>query len=159
MLLYILRHGAAEMRSRSGRDADRELTAEGGEKVRAVVRRAMAAGLEPELILASPYARAQQSARIAAKALGYSEEILTSTAFTPDAGPEDAWSEIRLHKDVGSILVATHLPLCGLLLGQLLGAPSLEVNFRKAALACVEVNAASAHPRATLEWMITPKLA
>jgi len=58
MLLYLLRHGAAEAAAKSGRDADRALTDEGREKVRRVIRRAREGGLWPALILSSPFTRA-----------------------------------------------------------------------------------------------------
>src|SRR5271157_5391104 len=115
MLLYLLRHGAAEAAAKSGRDADRALTDEGREKVRRVVRRAREGGLWPALILSSPFARALQTAEVAAKALGYEDEIVTSNALIPEATPEEAWDEIRTHKDQPELLVASHQPLCGAL--------------------------------------------
>ena len=61
MLLYLLRHGAAEAAAKSGRDADRALTDEGREKVRRVIRRAREGGLWPALILSSPFTRALET--------------------------------------------------------------------------------------------------
>jgi phosphohistidine phosphatase len=159
MRLYILRHGIAEANARSGRDADRVLTDEGREKVRRVVRRAREGGMWPTLILASPFARALETAQIAAKALEHSDEIVTSNAFIPDASPEDAWDELRSHRDEPEVLLASHQPLCGELMAFLLDAPNLHVDFRKAALACIDVEALGPHPRGALQWMLTSKLA
>ena len=159
MRLYLLRHGIAETSARSGRDADRMLTDEGREKVRRVVHRAREGGMWPTLILASPFARALESAQIAGKALGHEEEIITSNAFIPDAAPEEAWAEIRTHKDQPEVLLASHQPLCGALMAFLLDSPNLSVDFRKAALVCIDLDGAGPRPRGVLEWMLTSKLA
>jgi len=159
MLLYLLRHGAAEAAAKSGRDADRVLTDEGREKVRRVVRRAREGGMWPALILSSPFARALQTAEAAAKALGHEDKIVTSNALIPEAAPEEAWDEIRTHKDQPELLVASHQPLCGALAAFLLNAPTLEIDFRKSALLCVSVDGAAARPKGTLQWMLTAKLA
>ncbi len=159
MRLYLFRHGIAEASARSGRDADRTLTEEGREKVRRVVRRAREGGMWPTLIMASPFARALETAQIAAKTLGHEDDILVSNAFTPDASPEDAWTEIRTHKAEAEILVASHEPLCGELTAFLLDAPTLAVDIRKATLVCIDLDAAGPRPHGVLQWMLTSKLA
>jgi len=158
MRLYLLRHGAAESSAHSGRDADRALTQEGRDKVRSVVRRARAGGMWPTMLLSSPFARALETAQIAAKALGNDDEILTSNAFIPEASPEEAWAEIRTHKTQSEILVASHEPLCGALTAFLLNSPALAVDFRKSTLVCIDLDGAGARPRGVLQWMLTPKL-
>lgn len=40
----------------------------------------------------------------------------------------------------------------------LLGCPDLQVDFKKGALACVEIERFNAEPHGTLKWMLTPKL-
>jgi phosphohistidine phosphatase len=159
MRLYLFRHGIAESSARSGRDADRLLTEDGREKVRRVVRRAREGGMWPTLILASPHVRAMETAQIAGKVLGHEDDVVTSDAFLPDASPEDAWAEIRTHKDQPEVLIASHQPLCGELTAFLLDAPTLAVDFRKAALICIDVEAASPRPHGVLQWMLTSKLA
>ena len=159
MRLYLLRHGIAESSARSGRDADRVLTEEGREKVRNVVRRARGGGMWPTLILASPLARALETAQIAARTLGHEDDIVTSNAFVPDASPEDAWAEIRTHKDQPEVLIASHQPLCSELTAFLLDAPTLAVDFRKSALICIDIDVAGPRPHGVLQWMLTSKLA
>jgi phosphohistidine phosphatase len=159
MLLYLLRHGAAEAAAKSGRDADRALTEEGREKVRRVIRRAREGGLWPALILSSPFTRALETAQVAAKALGYEDKIVTSNALIPEATPEEAWDEIRAHRDQSEVLVASHQPLCGALTAFLLNAPTLEIDFRKSALVCIDVDGGNGRPKGTLQWMLTAKLA
>ncbi len=159
MRLYLFRHGIAEASARSGRDADRALTEEGREKVRNVVRRARAGGVWPTVILSSPFVRALETAQIAAKVLGHDEEITTSEAFVPDASAEAAWAELRTHKSQPEVLVASHQPLCGELTAFLLDSPALSVDFRKAALVCIDFESMGPRPKGVLQWMLTSKLA
>ena len=77
MELYLLRHGIAEDRAASGRDADRRLTDDGNKKLRKILdarphsrRRAHADPLKP------PDTRALETAEIAARELGYHSEIV-----------------------------------------------------------------------------------
>lgn len=74
------------------------------------------------------------------------------------ASPGEAWSEIRAHKDAPSVLLASHEPLTGLLIGFLLGAPSLNVDVKKGSLTRIDVDSFGAQPRGVLKWMLTPKL-
>ncbi len=113
----------------------------------------------PTVILSSPYVRALETAQIAAKVIGHDEQILTSNAFIPDASPEEAWAEIRVHKAQPEVLLASHQPLCGALTAFLLNSPGLEVDFRKSALVCIDLDGAGARPRGVLQWMLTAKLA
>ena len=62
MQIYLLRHGIAEEGKPGGRDADRALTAEGGVKLKSVLKRARAINVEPTIILTSPFLRARQTA-------------------------------------------------------------------------------------------------
>ena len=79
MDLFFLRHGEAEPRAAS--DAQRRLTPSGEADVLAVIesRRSELAGLE--LIVASPYRRARQTASIAAQALGFEQKLLHNVIF------------------------------------------------------------------------------
>jgi phosphohistidine phosphatase len=159
MELYILRHGIAEESSASGRDEDRQLTAEGRRKLREVLRTAARAGLQPSLILSSPYARAMQTAQAAADLLGYEGEILKAAALVPEARSDDVWQEIRTHREERQVLLASHNPLCAGLAAYLLGSPQLYVDFKKGAILRVDLDQFGSAPRGVLRWMLVPKLA
>ena len=158
MLIYILRHGIAEDAGPGQSDADRALTPEGRKKLRNVLRAAHEAGVTPALILTSPLKRAVQTAQLAAEILEYRGELLRTKALEPGGHPRMAWDEIRVHKDEPSILLAGHEPLFSSLTAYLLGCPDLQVEFKKGALACVEMDRFGAEPHAVLKWFITPKL-
>lgn len=159
MELYLLRHGIAEDRAASGRDADRALTDDGRKKLKRVLERARKAAVTPTLILSSPLKRAFETAEIAARELGYSSEIAITDVLTPGSSPQRVWSEIRAHRDEPSILLAGHEPLFSATVAFMLGSTRSMVEFKKAALARIDFDHLGAEPRGVLEWMLTAKLA
>jgi phosphohistidine phosphatase len=158
MKIYILRHGIAEDGHAGQPDSERSLTAEGRKKLRNVLRAAAAADVSPSLILTSPYRRAVQTAQLAAEALGYRGELLEVKTLEPGSNPHAVWDEIRAHKDEAEILLSGHEPLLSSVTAYLLGCPNLQVDFKKGALACVEIDRFTAEPHGALRWMLTPKL-
>jgi phosphohistidine phosphatase len=158
MEIYILRHGVAEDGQPGQPDAERALTPDGRKKLRNVLRTAAAAGVAPSLILTSPYKRALQTAQLAAEILDYKGELLRTKALEPASSPKTVWDEIRVHKDEAQILLAGHEPLFSRLTAYLLGSPSLQVDFKKGAIACVEIERFGAEPHGVLRWMLTSKL-
>ena len=159
MEIYILRHGIAEDSVPGQSDSERSLTSEGKKKLRNVLRAAREAGVSPALILTSPLKRAVQTAQLAAEILEYPGDLLRTKALEPGAHPQMAWEEIRVHKDEQAILLAGHEPLFSSLTAYLLGCPDLRVDFKKGALACVEMDRFGAEPHGALKWLLTPKLA
>jgi phosphohistidine phosphatase len=159
MEIYILRHGVAEEPQTGQPDAERALTPDGRKKLRNVLRTAASAGVEPTLILTSPYKRALQTAQLAAEILEYKGELLRTEALEPNSSPKPVWEEIRVHKDEPRILLAGHEPLFGRLAAYLLGSPNLQVDFKKGAMVCIEIERFPAEPHGVLRWMLTSKLA
>lgn len=159
MEIYLLRHGIAEERTSSGRDADRHLTEEGREKLHRVLECAQAAGVSPSLILTSPLRRALETAEIAARELGYQGKLARTEALAPGASPKELWQEIRQRRDESSLLAAGHDPLFSSTVAYLLGSTRAMVNFRKGALVRIDVESFAAEPAGVLQWMITPGVA
>ncbi|KYF69793.1 MULTISPECIES: phosphohistidine phosphatase SixA [Sorangium] len=87
MHLYVMRHGPAEDRAPSGRDADRRLTPEGRERVQRVANelRRVRGGAPLARVLASPLARARETAEIAAPICG-APEVELQDELALDAG-------------------------------------------------------------------------
>ncbi len=158
MQIYLLRHGIAEDAKPGGRDADRALTSEGKKKLREVLRHAKQAGVSPALVLTSPLRRALETAQVAAAVFQYKDEPLRTETLQPASDPEDAWSEIRVHKDAKELLLVSHEPLVGMLSAYLLGSPALHIDFKKGALLRIDVAHFRAAPHGVLKWMLTPKL-
>ena len=76
MKLYLLRHGKAEDDSATGRDQDRELTAEGVEEVRAEAKALARLNLKLDVIITTPYPRASRTAEIVAEELEMGGKLL-----------------------------------------------------------------------------------
>jgi phosphohistidine phosphatase len=158
MEIYLLRHGIAEDNASSGKDADRRLTDEGRNKLRRVLERAHTAGVNPSLILTSPYRRALETAKIAARELGYEGKIIRTPALTPESSPQQLWDAIREHRGEAAVLAAGHEPLFSATVAHLLGSPRAMVHFRKGALVRIDVESSGPLPAGVLQWMLTPKL-
>ena len=158
MEIYLLRHGIAEAGRPGHDDSERALTEEGREKLRAVLKRARSAGVEPTLILASPYVRAIETAREAADVFGYHGEIEKTRALLPEASPHDAWDEIRERKSETAILLAGHEPMMSSMAAHLLASPAVMLDMKKGAMVRVDCDRMGVHPRGVLKWMLTPAL-
>ncbi|HEY6390112.1 MAG TPA: phosphohistidine phosphatase SixA [Bryobacteraceae bacterium] len=159
MEIYIFRHGIAEEGHAGQPDAERALTSDGKKKLRNVLRTVHEAGVQPSLILTSPYRRAVQTAQLAAEILGYKGDLLRTMALEPGSHPRMVWDEIRVHKNERQVLLAGHEPLFSSLTSFLLGCPGLQVDFKKGAMVCVEIDRFDPEPRGVLKWMLTSKLA
>lgn len=159
MEIYLLRHGIAEDSRPGMRDADRALTPEGREKLKRVLKRGKAAGVDPGVILSSPYRRALETADVAAASLGYRGQIVQTKALIPNASPHDVWEEIRSRKNEPSLLLSSHEPLMSSVLALLLGNPALQVDMKKAGLARVDCASFGSEPRGILKWLLTPATA
>lgn len=109
MRLWVLRHGEAEPRANS--DAERRLTAHGREQV--LRSAAQLLGCAPQVILASPYVRAQQTAALVHEALGLTSRCRPcpgSPRKRPAAGHRRAGQA-----GVEQVLLVSHQPLVGTL--------------------------------------------
>jgi phosphohistidine phosphatase len=159
MELYLLRHGIAEDGRPGSSDAARALTDEGRERTAAVLKMARQGGVQPALILSSPYVRAHQTAKIAARELEVEGEIGLIDSLVPHGTPEKVWADIRDRSGERAILLAGHEPLMSSLVAYLLNAPSLRVEMKKAALVRIDIDSVRATPHGVLRWMLIPKLA
>lgn len=159
MEIYILRHGIAEAHGTAGADAGRRLTDTGKNKLRPVLARARAAKAAPSLILSSPYARAVETAEIAAEELGYKDPILRTDALLPSSSAQAVWRELREHRDQEAVLLVGHEPLLSETASYLLGASRVLVGMKKGAMLRIDVDESDREPSGVLQWLITPRLA
>jgi phosphohistidine phosphatase len=131
-----MRHAAAQDQAASGRDEDRELTDEGLARAEAVARGLAVLKPSIDVVLTSPFRRAQQTAEAAARALG-----IDSPREFPELSPgtDPTRTAARLGREEWkSVLLVGHQPLLGTLVGLLaLGEEGRDFPFRKAAVAHV----------------------
>lgn len=160
MLLYLLRHGSAEMQTPSGDDRDRALTRRGIAQIRSVIDECRDYGLAPTAIVTSNYARARQSAEIVAEVLEFQDPVQGSSALGPEASPGQLWDEIRVYWEEPSLLLVTHQPLiseAAYWLTSYSNDPGLEPpSFTPATIACFEIDPTQQMPGGTLLWSLNP---
>jgi len=159
MQVYLLRHGIAEDGHNGMRDEDRALTPDGRRKLKQVLQAANEAGVKPTLILSSPLKRAVQTAEVAKQALGYPDAVLKTKSLAPGATVEQVWDEIRGHRTEASLLLVGHNPQFDNLAAYLLGSPAVQIAFKKGAILRIDFENFAPHPKGTLRWYLTPKLA
>lgn len=153
-----MRHTVADSKSFSGRDIDRQLTADGARILRDVLDRARVKGLAPHGITSSPYARAAQSAAIAAEVLGFREPIFTSGRIVPDSHPSELWQEVR-ERAVSPLLLVSHEPLLSAAVSWLTGETRVIIEFKPATIVRIDFDGVgydelAATPRGRLIWKI-----
>lgn len=139
MEIWLLRHAAAEDRAATGRDADRALTSEGRDRAEAVARGL--ASLEPRIaaVWTSPYRRAVETGRPAARALGLEETLRKTRSLEPARPPEDVLEEVRA-EGLESVLLVGHEPHLGELLARLVACAGSSLPMKKASVARVDLD-------------------
>ncbi len=150
MRVYILRHAAAEAHGAGVPDAQRQLTPEGKQELKAVLKQARSAGVAPEAILTSPWARALETARMAGKTLQCGR-VVETRALLPDIPPAQGLAgEIRAIRSAKEVMVAGHDPQLSRLAAFLLEAP-IAVDLKKGALLRIDIQEKEGPPRGVLE--------
>jgi len=155
----VIRHGAAEDRAPSGLDADRALTPEGAEQMRAVAVGLAVAERPPAQILCSPYRRARETADAVAVAFGgipvVEVEALQSGAA---AGDMLAALAAAMRGDTGGIALVGHEPDLGRFVSYALAATARSfTSLRKGGACLLEFPATPRAGNATLEWALDPE--
>jgi phosphohistidine phosphatase len=157
MDIYILRHGIAVERGTPGykKDSDRPLTKEGVEKTEQIAEAMLAFGLHFDLILSSPYARAEQTARIVARALD--EEVTFTNHLMSDGNALELVAEINDEKPQSVLLVGHEPDLSRLISVLVTGSTDASIELKKGGLCKLTSDRLTFGQCATLNWLLTPK--
>ena len=157
MEIYILRHGIAVDRGTPGykKDSDRPLTNEGEEKVHQIAKAMLAMDLKFDVILSSPYLRAQQTAQIVAAELD--EEVTFSDLLTPNGNPLELIRELNDEKPQRVLLVGHEPYLSGLISVLVTGDSDAAIELKKGGLCKLSSDRLAFGQCATLNWLLTPK--
>ncbi len=113
------------------------MTDKGKARVRLAARGLRALGITPEVIISSPYVRAQQTAEIAREELG-ELELVTSDLLVPMAEPSRIVDVLRARPEQ-NILCVGHLPNLDLVTAYLVGADDPITSLKKAGCASIEI--------------------
>lgn len=162
MELFVIRHAIAEPLGKENgfSDEKRKLTVEGRNRMREIVKGLVKVGVELDLILTSPLARAIETAEIVATSVGLSKkEIKQSANLAPGASAERLFAEIKSHAGVESIALIGHQPDLGGLVATIIqgDAGSLSIQLKKGGVCCLNVTETVPTLRGDMEWLLTPK--
>ena len=109
--IYLLRHGPAALRSAwAGNDADRPLTKDGRRKVKRIGQALAEEGLEPDLVITSPFARSLETATIIAKKLGRQDQTTGDETLAPGFAVTAFTDLLDRHPDAATIMIVGHEP-------------------------------------------------
>ena len=154
MQLLLLRH--ADALASASTDDSRPLSNKGIQQAHRVARFCKEHGLKPDLILSSPFLRAEQTARIVTEALD--AELVVCAFLASGMLPAAAMEELRAFLRFDTLLLVGHEPDLSALAGALLGAGnSGALRIRKATLAALEVES-PASGGARLDFLLPVKL-
>jgi len=139
MQIYIMRHGQAEMMAHS--DAERNLTDVGREESELMAKYLVAQGVTLEAVLVSPYVRAQQTWESVSPFFEGITNIQTLTCLTPSGSARKTVDELLALQAQGvkSVLLVSHLPLVGYIVGELSPAAGVPA-FSTSAIGHVSLN-------------------
>lgn len=154
MELLFLRHGPADSRAEwRGPDTERPLTDQGRDVVRRAAAVLAGAGTAVDAVLTSPYARARETAEIAAVVLGISERLADDERLTPGFGRERLAAIVADHAGAGCLLLVGHEPDFSATIGALTGG---DVVVKKAGIARVDLDERTMRGR--LLWLLAPRV-
>jgi len=159
--LYFLRHGLAGQHGdpKYKDDSLRPLTSQGREKLRRAALGMQALGLKFDVIFASPYLRATQTAQIVAQIYKIKNKKMHLTKkLLPPASIEDVLEEIYRHSPKSkNILLAGHEPHLTELISSLLKCPKpLPIDLKKGGLCSISISQTAGQTNAVFNWLLTP---
>lgn len=155
MILYFLRHGAAEPPER-GDDEARRLTADGVERLRAAAGVWRRLNLRPDVVLTSPLPRAVATAQLLCEGLRLPQDPVASERLRPGASWRDLARAMAEHPDARRVLFVGHEPDLSNAVALLSGAAS--VRLRQGGLACVEFYGVPEPGSGEIAWLLDPDL-
>ncbi len=161
MNLFLLRHGLAVEQTIPGfrLDSDRPLTLEGRKKISRLATVLGRVEISFDLILASPYVRAAQTAEIIAEKLGMPQKLEMSKDLVPGGAAKLLLEELNGRRHLDDVLLVGHEPDMSRLISLLVtGKLGLALELKKGGLCKLEVAALGYRRCATLQWLLAPKL-
>lgn len=159
MNLYLLRHGIAVEPGASIKDAERPLTPRGRRRLVQITRAMRALRISFDLILTSPYVRAEQTAGIVARSLKLKQKLACFEALTPGGNPQALVQHLNgLRPKSKSVLLVGHEPYLSKLVALLTsGNTNLEMDFKKGGFCKLEIEKLRCGRCATLAWLLAPR--
>lgn len=163
MKLYLLRHGeAAEFGDpRYPNDADRPLTDRGAQRTKALAHALRRWDIAFDVIVSSPLVRARETAEIMERGLRLHDRLNFNDHLAPSGDYGRLVSSLNeMRPAPKSLLLVGHEPhLSGLISLLCTGGQGLLLTLKKGGLCRLEVERLRAGRCASLEWLLSPRLA
>ena len=160
MNLYLMRHGIAEELGARGQwnDSQRELTQEGERKVKQISEGLAALQIKFDLIVASPYSRAQRTAEIVSQASKHAR-LEISEHLIPGGSSKKLFEFLRgLGGMKEEILLVGHEPYLSDLASLLiLGEAGGNIEMKKGGICKIRLAELREQKGGVLEWLLTPR--
>lgn len=158
MRIYLLRHAIAVDRGSAAYvDDDRPLTEEGKEKMSKAAKGLASLITDIDVILTSPLIRAQDTARIAARALRAEQKVQICNELSAGSSVKNLMSLMSTFRGLNNIMLVGHEPDLGFVASLLLGSENSIIEFKKGSLCCIEVSTLPPRSKGTLIWHLQPK--
>lgn len=145
-----MRHGEAE--AVADTDALRQLTQEGREDIAQMAITYQDDLQKIDVIWASPYVRAQQTAQIMSE--HFTKPVITQDFLPPNANPAHVLDMLELHRQQ-TVLIVSHQPLVGILVDGLAALEPGQYRMGTGSLAHVTTQV-YANGCCELEWLHQP---
>jgi phosphohistidine phosphatase len=161
MDLFIIRHAWAAQRDDAAYPDDslRPLTDEGRERFARMIEALVPRGLAPQLIIASPMLRCQQTAEILAKALGEKSKVVQRKELLPGGDPKHLLAATEKHAaGLDQVAWVGHAPDVGFLAAALIGLDNGWLDLKKGSIAALAFPNSPELGRGELRWLVTAKI-
>jgi phosphohistidine phosphatase len=159
MNLYIIRHAIAvdEGTPEYEDDSQRPLTDKGKKKMRQIAKGLRTLGVDFDLILSSPYVRAEETAEILMDVFKIKGDVAFSDNLIPMGDPDLLISEMNEKYNVNSVVLVGHEPFLTALVSLLVSEnANLDMTLKKGGVCRLSADDLHHSRKATLEWLITP---
>jgi phosphohistidine phosphatase len=156
--LYLVRHAiAAERGPNYPDDRERPLTSEGVTRFKHVVEGLKDFDVALDVVLTSPLVRASHTAELLVAGIGGKPRLDTLEALAPGGRMAQVLEAIaKQSKRSRHIALVGHEPDLGELASRLLRARG-TIEFKKGAVACIELDGAMPNGPGTLRWLLPPR--
>jgi len=160
MEVFLVRHAIAHERNprRWPDDSERPLTGEGARKFRKAARGIGICLPSAPVLLTSPYVRARDTAAILANVAGL-PKATECPELAASESSQRGYALLAPRKEHAVILVGHEPWLSDFLASALAGSEArVKIEFRKGGAACIEFVGRPQPGRATLKWLLPPRV-
>ncbi len=163
-----MRHGCAGNRlSDPMKDTKRQLTISGKKEVVEIAKSLKKLGVNFNVIISSPLARAFQTAKIIAKEYKLIEQIEQSEELKPNGSKDFLYNKLSKSNIDSVILIVGHEPYLSSMINDIISKNDTDRNYnknnnniilKKAGVARIKITSTVPKLKGELRWLLTPRI-